>query len=320
MTQASPTVINDITDLYRILDEQPQWKEALRNQILGAELLAVPQRLAQLTEQIHELREIVGQLAQTTAEHSGQLTELTAQMRELRIIVEEHTRQLTELTAQLKELRAITEEHTHQLVELRQTTEEHTRQLTELTTQVKELRAIAEENTRQLVELRQIAESQARQLEDHTWHLADMRRISENHTARMDRMESDFGEIKGMLAESRLDRTSLLIAANLDLYRPVLVPNSELEEYAQQLGLERSTRISFINADLVFTAQFRDATVGCAVEISWTIDQRDLDRARRNAELFQQATGARTYAVVTGQRYEDNLDWREVQWVQLRDR
>ena len=299
MTQASPTIINDIADLYRILDEQPQWKEALRNQILGAELLAVPQRLAQLTEQIHELREFMGQLAQTAAEHTRQLVEL-------RQITEEHTRQLVEL-------RQTAEEHTRQLAE-------HTRQLTELTAQVKELRAIAEENTRQLVELRQIAESQARQLEDHTWHLADMRRISENHTARMDRMESDFGEIKGMLAESRLDRTSLLIAANLDLYRPVLVPNSELEEYAQQLGLERSTRISFVNADLVFTAQFRDTTVGCAVEISWTIDQRDLDRARRNAELFQQATGARTYAVVTGQRYEDNLYWQEVQWVQLRDR
>lgn len=312
MTQASPTVINDITDLYRILDEQPQWKEALRNQILGAELLAVPQRLAQLTEQIHELREIVGQLAQTAAEHSGQLAELTAQLKELRAITEEHTRQLVEL-------RQTAEEHTRQLVELRQITEEHTRQLTELTAQVKELRAIAEENTRQLVELRQIAESQARQLEDHTWHLADMRRISENHTARMDRMESDFGEIKGLIAESSPDRTIQVIATILDLFRPTPVPRTELAELSRQLNIERSTRISFVNADLVFTAEDRDTPVYCAVEISWTIAQRDIDRAHRNANLLQHATGIPARAVAVGHRYEDNLNWNGVIWVSLTD-
>ena len=272
MTQNSPTIINDIADLYRILDEQPQWKEAIRNLVLGAELLALPQRLDQLTEQIHELRETVSQLAQTAAEN----------------------------TRQLVELRQVTAEHTRQLVELRQVTEEHTRQLTELTTQVKELRETATENTRQL---------------------ADLRRISDNHTARMDRMETDSGEIKGMLAESDPDRISEVIATSLDLFRPTLVPRSELAELSRQLNLERSTRVSFVNADLVFTAHnHRDTPVYCAVEISWTIAQRDLDRAHRNAGLLQQATGAPAYAVATGQRYEDNLDWREVLWVQLRDR
>ena len=307
MTQNSPTVINDIADLYRILDEQPQWKEAIRNLVLGAELLALPQRLDQLTEQIHELRETVSQLAQTAAENTRQLVELrqvtaenTRQLVELRQVTEEHTRQLTELTTQVKELRATAEEHTRQLVELRQVTEEHTRQLTELTTQVKELRETAAENTRQL---------------------ADLRRISDNHTARMDRMETDSGEIKGMLAEADPDRISEVIAAALDLFRPTLVPRSELAELSRQLNLERSTRVSFVNADLVFTAHnHRDTPIYCAVEISWTIAQRDLDRVHRNATLLQQATGAPAYAVATGQRYEDNLDWREVLWVQLRDR
>ena len=270
MTQASPTVINDITDLYRILDEQPQWKEALRNQILVAELLAVPQRLAQLTEQIHELREFMGQLAQTAAEHSGQLTELTAQLKELRAITEEHTRQLAELTTQVKELRET------------------------------------------VAKLAEAAAEQGREL-------TNLRHMAENHVVRMDRMESDFGEIKGLIAESSPDRTIQVIATILDLFRPTLVARSELAELSRQLNIERSTRISFVNADLVFTAEDRDTPVYCAVEISWTIAQRDIDRAHRNANLLQHATRIPARAVAVGHRYEDNLNWTGVHWVSLTD-
>ena len=276
MTTPGPTTINDIADLYRILDERPQWKEALRHQLLGPELLAVPHRLDQLLAGIHELRQTVSQLGQTVS----QLAETAA----------EHTRQLVEL-------RETAAEHTRQLVELRETTAEH---------------------TRQLVELREIAAEHTRQLTAHTAELRELRRISENHTTRMNRMESDMGEVKGMLAESRTERTCSLISNALKITDPEPLKTAELIRFADRLDLESSTKDSFIRADLVFLAQDKeDAPRYSAVEISWTVGQWDIDRARRNAALIQRATGIPTLAVAAGHRYEEHLDWNEVTWVQL---
>ena len=290
MTTPGPTVVNDIADLYRILDEQPQWKEALRYQLLGPELLAGPERLDELTAGIRELRQTVSQLEQTVS----QLAETAA----------EHTRQFVEL-------REIAAEHTRQIVELREIAAEHTRQLAELTVQVHELRETAADHTRQFAELRETAA-------EHTAELSELRRITTNQTTRMNRMENDMSEVKGMLAEFRTERTCSLIADASKLAGPEPIPTAEMIRFANRLDLESSTRDSFIRADLVFLAQDQeDAPRYAAVEISWTVGQWDIDRARRNAALIEQATGIPALAVAAGNRYEEQLDWSEVAWVQL---
>ena len=290
MTTPGPTVVNDIADLYRILDEQPQWKEALRHQLLGPELLAVPQRLDQLTAGIRELRETVSQLEQTVS----QLAETAA----------EHTRQFVEL-------RETAVEHTRQIAELREIAAEHTRQLAELTVQVHELRETAADHTRQFAELRETAAENTRQI-------VELRRITTNQTTRMNRMENDMSEVKGMLAEFRTERTCSLIADASKLAGPEPIPTAEMIRFANRLDLESSTRDSFIRADLVFLAQDReDSPRYAAVEISWTVGQWDIDRARRNAALIEQATGIPALAGAAGTRCEEQLDWSEVAWVRL---
>ena len=132
MTQPAQVIINDIADLYRLLDQSPQWEEAIRNRLLGERLLSVPDRLDQQTQELRELREITANLAETAAENTRQLVELRA-------TAEEHTRQLTELTAQVKELRVTAEEHTRQLVELRRTAESNTEAIREFDAKVSRL-------------------------------------------------------------------------------------------------------------------------------------------------------------------------------------
>ena len=44
------TTINSIEDLIRLLDENPEWLEAVRARILTRELLEMPQKLAEFTE------------------------------------------------------------------------------------------------------------------------------------------------------------------------------------------------------------------------------------------------------------------------------
>ena len=371
----TPAEIRNIADLYRILEEQPQWNEALRSRMLSAELLAMPQQLVALrqtaeehtrqlveqTAQLKELRQIAEEntrqvvaLRQTAEEHTRQLADQTRQFVELRQTAEENTRQLEGQTAAIKELRQTAEEHTRQLerhtqqfvelrqtaeentrqvLALRQTAEEHTRQLADQTQQFVELRQTAEENARQMAgqtaaikELRQTAEEHTRQLVEQTAQIKELRQIAEehsrdlrNHTARMNRMEGDMSDIKGRIAESQPLRTGHSIALDLDL-KPPLVPVTmpDLMEIADQLGLDRDTRRSFVHADLVFTAQDENGqTLYCAVEISWTVNQRDIDRARRNAGLLQQARNQPARAIVYGNRYENNLDWEKVDWVEM---
>ena len=204
-------------------------------------------------------------------------------MAELTTQVKEHTVQLTELTAQVKE-------HTVQLTE-------QSRQIAELTTQVKEHTVQLTEQSRQLTELR---------------------RIAENHTARMERIGDDTGNLKGMFAEIRAEKTIAAIAADFDLQDPVLVSQTELMKMALQLGLDPDTRKSFVRADIVFQARDEAGNaLYAAVEVSWTADWRDTGRARRNAALLEQATGYPAWSIVAGNRWVNDLDWTGIRWFLL---
>ena len=325
MTTPGPTVVNDIADLYRILDEQPQWKEALRYQLLGPELLAGPERLDELTAGIRELRQTVSQLAETAAANTRQCVEL-------RETTTAQTRQFMELRQTVSQLAETAAENTRQIAELRETAADHTRQLAEQTRQFVELRETViqlretaadhtrqlAEQTRQFVELRETVSQLRETAADNTRQIVELRRITTNQTTRMNRMENDMSEVKGMLAEFRTERTCSLIADALKLAGPEPIPTAEMIRFANRLDLESSTRDSFIRADLVFLAQDQEeAPHYAAVEISWTVGQWDIDRARRNAALIEQATGIPALAVTAGNRYEEQLDWSEVAWVQL---
>ena len=262
--------------LLRALREDPDFRDEVRSQVLGWEMLQVPERITALTAQVEAL-------AATAKEHTKQL--------------EEHTLQLAELTATAKE-------HTLQLAELTATAKEHTKQLAELTAQLAGLAATAKEHTKQFVELNATVKEHGRKID--------------NHTARFDRMERDLGDIKGYYAESRPGHTIAAICDELGFEEIRTVSPTELLPIARRLSLNPSQRRSFRAADLVFIAQ--DAAgnqTWFAVEISWTVGQRDIDRARSNAELLSQDLGRPAQAVVVGQRYDNELDWSGATWVSL---
>ncbi len=262
MTQ--PTVINDITDLYHILEQQPHWREALRNQLLSAELLAMPEQLAQLTVK-------VDQLIETVAENSRQIAENSRQIAELRRLAADNSRQI-------------------------------------------------EENSRLIAENSRHIERNSHLIEENSQEITELRRVTENQTYRMNRMESDSGELKGMFAEARPERAAREIADLLELTEVSITDQEALYQFAGQLGLPYNIRRSFTRADLVFQAKDSSGSINWyAVEISWTTAPRDLERARRNAGLLQEATGMPAYAVVCGHRYEEGMDWNGVHWLDLSD-
>ena len=60
------TTINDISDLVRVLEERPDWRAAVRNLLLGEDMLNVPQQLAQLIETTNQFVETTNQFIETT--------------------------------------------------------------------------------------------------------------------------------------------------------------------------------------------------------------------------------------------------------------
>ena len=50
----TPTTINDITDLLRILRNNPEWLDQVRNVVLTEEILQLPAALAALTQEVRE--------------------------------------------------------------------------------------------------------------------------------------------------------------------------------------------------------------------------------------------------------------------------
>ena len=79
------TTVNTIDDLVRILDEHPEWLEALRARLLTRELLELPQTVAELAETVAELRQGQARLEASQAELARSLTGLAEAMARMEI-------------------------------------------------------------------------------------------------------------------------------------------------------------------------------------------------------------------------------------------
>ena len=90
------TTINDISDLVRVLQERPDWLSAVRNLVVGEDLLDLPQQVARFVEATEEnFRQLQEQIRQNR-EQIQQNRELIQQNRELIQQVQEQTRQIQE--------------------------------------------------------------------------------------------------------------------------------------------------------------------------------------------------------------------------------
>ena len=108
---------------------------------------------------------------------------------------------------------------------------------------------------------------------------------------RMDRMEGDISVVKGGHARSRGIDAAPAIADDLGLEYIRTVPRTELVSIARELAasdISTGDRRSFRDADLIIEASDSAESVYVAVEISYTADRRDSERAERNARYLAQ--------------------------------
>lgn len=104
--------IDDAEDLIRLLREHPEWKARVRLEVLGEELISLPELVRQNGVAIRELQEIVRQNGVAIRQNSVDIRDLqeavrqnTIAIRELVSLSRRHERRMTRMDGRLGDLR-----------------------------------------------------------------------------------------------------------------------------------------------------------------------------------------------------------------------
>ena len=119
--------------------------------------------------------------------------------------------------------------------------------------------------------------------------------------ARLDRIEGDTSTLKGDFARTRTVQDVQGMASDMGLEFVRTLSSADLSEMAGN-ALPRDVGRSFRKADLVIETTDGTDTRYIAMEISFTADRRDCDRATRNAGLITRFTRKPAQAAVASVR------------------
>ena len=155
---------------------------------------------------------------------------------------------------------------------------------------------------------------------------AEQREFNEAFVRRLNRIEGDVGTFRAYFAHNKLHGDAAGIAMELGLEYVRIVSQEELTQMTRgAVGRIPINELrSFRRADLVIEATDGSSTHYIVVEGSYTADQRDTDRAQRNARFLTEFTGQTAHAVISSVRNdhyaEQQINSGAVYWLPLDDR
>ena len=154
----------------------------------------------------------------------------------------------------------------------------------------------------------------------------EQRQFNEEQRQFNRRIEASIGDLRGKVARtvvlSRIEEITEYLGLEYDDYYDRRAKIQMLRD-AGNLGLPYGERRSFYDSDLVVRTIDPDGNPRfIALEASYTADQRDTDRASRNAGLLSQATGESAAPAIASvnndQRIQHLLDSGQVLWFPLK--
>ncbi len=264
--------VSDFEDLLRILNENPEWRERLRQAILPPEMVGMPNTLNQLTEMARDLLE---------AHRRG----------------EERITQIEEAVARLVEAQRRTDETVAQLVEAQRRTDETVAQLVEAQRRI-------DETVAQLVEAQRRGEERLNQLSE---IVGDLVQTMREVIRRLERLESwQVGE-SGRRSGERFERDTLARAPTLffggqgggtgEPHIREKVGNWLRPLYRQ--GIEIPPHDDPLLADIIWWK----GDVVAVVEVSIKVDMNDIKRVLARTRTLQQV-GVNAMPVVIGEEWD----------------
>ena len=269
-----PTAVNDIADLSRILQENPEWREHFRALLLTPEVLTQPEKMAQLTERVDGLTERMDQFilemrdfTQEIREHNRRADARMDRFDQFSRETQEFIREMREFRAEQREINARADARMDALTaELREFTAEQrlrNEEQREINARAEaRMDALTAELRAFIVEQREInaradarmdaltAELRAFIVEQRQWNERqqqwneEQRQTNATIFARLDRIEADIKDIKGDLsqlkgrqAERDTHRNIVnLLQGNHPGLRRIVILKSDLIPFATELN------------------------------------------------------------------------------------
>ena len=271
------TTINDISDLSRILQENPEWAEHFRALLLTPEILGLPAALAALTA---ELREFIAEQREINARADARMEQFIQETRE-------HARRTDE------RVDALTTEVRQFIAEQRRWNEEQ-RQWNAKQQQWNEEQRLWNEEQRQT-------------------NAAIFARF-DGVEADIKQMKGDISQLMGRQAERDTHRNIVnLLQENHPRLRRIVILKSDLIQFDTELNdriddaedeglITVEERKALRAVDLVVRAIDRDTkeTIYFAVEVSRTVNNHDVTRAADRAEILGRIVQEQGIGAVVG--------------------
>jgi predicted regulator of Ras-like GTPase activity (Roadblock/LC7/MglB family) len=288
------TSINNIEELVRLLDERPEWSEALRTRVLTRDLLDLPatvgQRFTQVDDQFARMSAAIERLAVHTDARFTRVDEQFARMSAaIERLAERTDERFAAMTAAIERLAERTDER-----------------FAAMTAAIERLAERTDERFNGVdARFAQMSAAITRWSEN-----ADARGVLLDR--RLSRLVDDHGVLKGLFARDYIVKNPSAVTASMGFRWVRNVPQEEIHDLAvvnDTSHLPRGEVHSFQRADLVIDAlDSQGNPCYVAVEVSFTVDLRDTGRAVRNAEWLKEFTGRDAYAAVAGVYKEFEVD------------
>ena len=308
-------MINNIDDLLRVIDENPQYAEALRTRLLTRELIELPQTVADTAQVVADLAQRLTRLEQVVADLAQRLTQLEQSMAELVLEFREFARatneRLTALAQGQWELREFAKAADGRLAALEQGQRE-----------LREFAKAADGRLTALEQGQQVLVAGQQELRDGQQVL----RVDVNrNTAHLNRLQDDVGWIKGRIIYDIVQKDAGMIAREMGFELVETLVRADLMAMTRAndtSDLARGDLVSFHRADLVMRAtDAADQLHYIAVEASFTVNGRDSRRALRNAEYLTRFTGRPAVSAVAGVRADYDIhplvDAGQLHWYEI---
>ena len=185
------------------------------------------------------------------------------------------------------------------------------------------------ERVDQLTERVDRIEGQLTQLIDQVQKLTDsVFELADRTDRRFNRLADDLTWLKDVGAATIADKQAMSIAEDLGLEYEKQLTQIEVRDLVRNqdtADIAPGDLRSFRAADMIIEATDAAGQLHyIAVKVSFTADQRDIDRPIRNAGYLTRFTGKPAHAVVasvrTDRRIDDIINSGQIHWHQLRER
>ncbi len=305
--------VSDVRELLTLLREHPEWRAEVRREILGDELLTLPDLIRQNGEDIRELWAIVRQNGEDIRELQAIVRQNSEDIRELQAVVRQNSEDIRQNSADIRDLQAIVRQNSEDI-------RQNSAAIRDLQAIVRQNSEDIRQNSQDMRELQGIVRQNSADIQQHSAEIRDLVEAIRANTAevavltrRVGRMAGTLGSAAGQLAELRWTNAfSGRFGRRLRKARLLTPRDLELFEAADDAGdLTEVEALAVRGLDLIvegIEGRGPDARPALlAVEVSTTIEENDVERAALRAAVLRRV-GYNAYAAVAGGRITPETD------------